>query len=128
MLSVHYILRIFSAYNWKLVPFDHLHPFSPLLPSSVPSNSNLFFFLCFFFFFSLIPVQLIFQAYFRAFFPHFPNAQLVIYLIYINYFEIMFFPFYIHNMLTDTMLQYLTRSIFDSVQQILMDSYLKYYV
>ena len=28
-----YIFRIYSSYNWKFVPFDHLHSFFPLLTS-----------------------------------------------------------------------------------------------
>ena len=29
MLYVHYMPRIYLFYNWKFVPFDHLHPFNP---------------------------------------------------------------------------------------------------
>lgn len=27
--AVPYILRTYSSYNWKFIPFDHLHPSSP---------------------------------------------------------------------------------------------------
>ena len=30
-------------YNWKFVPLDHLHPFNPLIPYSLPlATNNLF--------------------------------------------------------------------------------------
>ena len=36
ILFNNYILRTYLSYNWKFVPFDHLHPFCP--PINCPPN------------------------------------------------------------------------------------------
>ena len=50
--SVHYIPRIYSFYSWKIIHFDHFHPFcSPRIPASNSHQSILcvfeFGFVCF---------------------------------------------------------------------------------
>ena len=39
---VHYILRTYLSYNWKLVPFDYLPPTPPSPPATASGNAHLF--------------------------------------------------------------------------------------
>ena len=47
---VHCIPSAYFSYNWKFIPFNHLHPIPPPQPSSDNLESDLFFyeFVCFF--------------------------------------------------------------------------------
>ena len=40
--------QTYLSYNWKFVPFDHLHPMSPLLRLWKPLIWSLFLWVCFF--------------------------------------------------------------------------------
>ena len=44
---VHYIPSTYLSYNWKFLPFDHLHPIPPTLATSGNHKSDLHFFKIF---------------------------------------------------------------------------------